>query len=145
MPSCGMNRHARRNIPQQEPLPGDNRPIPYFIIGDNAFALNDVDDEAVPCSNSGTGRAGLQLSSFSRQTMRRECLWHTGQSLGLPTYNPSTRAAECNDHGECVTLHNMLRTAGEDDAGCWNWHTQRSASVGTCISSHVLVAKGNRT
>ena len=28
------------DIPQQEPLPGDDRPIPYFIIGDIAFALN---------------------------------------------------------------------------------------------------------
>ena len=28
-------------ISQQEPLPGDDQPIPYFIIGDNAFALND--------------------------------------------------------------------------------------------------------
>ena len=28
-------------IPQQEPLPGDDRPIiPYFIIGDNVIALN---------------------------------------------------------------------------------------------------------
>ena len=35
----------------------------------------------------------------------------------------------------CITLYNMLRTAGADDAGCW--HTQQSASVG--ISSHVLV------
>ena len=30
------------DIPQQEPLPGDDRPISYFIIGDNAFALNEL-------------------------------------------------------------------------------------------------------
>ena len=42
----------------------------------------------------------------------------------------------------CITLHNMVRTAGADDAGCWSWHTQLSASVG--IYSHVLVSKGNR-
>ena len=29
------------DIPQQEPLPGDDRPIPYFIIGDNVIALNE--------------------------------------------------------------------------------------------------------
>ena len=29
------------DISQQEPLPGDDRPIPYFIIGDNVFALNE--------------------------------------------------------------------------------------------------------
>ena len=28
------------DIPQQEPLTGEDRPIPHFIIGDNAFALN---------------------------------------------------------------------------------------------------------
>ena len=27
------------NIPQPEPLPGDNQPMPYFLIGDDAFAL----------------------------------------------------------------------------------------------------------
>ena len=29
------------DIPQQGPLPGDDQPIPYFIIGDNAFAPNE--------------------------------------------------------------------------------------------------------
>ena len=29
------------DIPQQEPLPGDDWPIPYFITGDNAFVLNE--------------------------------------------------------------------------------------------------------
>ena len=29
------------DIPQQEPLPGEERPIPYIIIRDNAFALNE--------------------------------------------------------------------------------------------------------
>ena len=29
------------NIPQQEPMPGDDRPVPYFIIADNVFAINE--------------------------------------------------------------------------------------------------------
>ena len=29
------------DIPHQKPLSDDDRPIPYFIIGDNAFALNE--------------------------------------------------------------------------------------------------------
>ena len=41
-----------------------------------------------------------------------------------------------------ITLHNMLRTAGADDAGCWSWHTQQSALLG--IYLHVLVSKGKR-
>ena len=28
-------------IPEPEPLPADDRQMPYFIIGDNAFALNE--------------------------------------------------------------------------------------------------------
>ena len=41
----------------------------------------------------------------------------------------------------CITLQYMLRMVGADDAGCWSWHTQQSASVG--IYSHVLVSKCN--
>lgn len=29
----------KMGIPEPEPLPGDNQPVPYFIVGDDAFAL----------------------------------------------------------------------------------------------------------
>ena len=43
MPSCGMSPHCETqiDIPQQEPLQGEDRSIPYFIIQDNVFALNE--------------------------------------------------------------------------------------------------------
>ena len=46
------------DISQQEPLPGDERPIPYFIIGDNAFALNEWMMKSFAAAPSGTGRVG---------------------------------------------------------------------------------------
>ena len=46
------------DISQQEPLPGDERPIPYFIIGDNAFALNEWMMKSFAAAPSGIGRVG---------------------------------------------------------------------------------------
>ena len=46
------------DISQQEPLPGNERPIPYFIIGDNAFALNEWMMKSFAAAPSGTGRVG---------------------------------------------------------------------------------------
>ena len=61
--------------------------------------------------------------------------------LGVTTLRQEPQNVEIMVNA-CTTLHNMLRTAGADDAGCWSWHTQQSASVG--IYSHVLVSKRNR-
>ena len=83
--------------------------------------------------------SGSLITAFLAQ----ESLLHTGQSLGLPTHNPRQEPQNVEIMvNACITLHNMLRTAGADDAGCWSWYTQQSASVG--IYSHVLVSKGKR-
>ena len=129
------------DIPELEPLPGDDRPIPYFIIGDDASLLSTSGWWSRSLQHLWNRTSILQLSPFSHQTMRWECLWYTGQSMGLHTHNPSTRAAEFRDHGECV-YYTSWSTAGADDDGCWSWHTLQSASEG--IYSHVLVSKGNR-
>ena len=58
------------DISQQEPLPGDERAHDVFINRGQRICSQRVDDEAIGCSTSATGRAGLQLSPFSRQAMR---------------------------------------------------------------------------
>ena len=30
------------HLPEDKPLPGDEVPVPYFIIGDNAFGINET-------------------------------------------------------------------------------------------------------
>ena len=41
-------RHALENnaagLPQAEPLPGDDRPVPFFIVGDSAFPMREWHD-----------------------------------------------------------------------------------------------------
>ena len=128
------------NIPQQEPLPGDNRSIPYFIIGDNAFALNGrmmkpfaaaplEQDERV--FNYRLCRA--RRCAFGILANRWGCL--------LTTLQQEPQNIEIMVIA-CITIGSILRTKGADDAGCWIWYTQQSASVG--IYSHALVSKGNR-
>ena len=125
LPSCGMSRRDSIitnsiDIQQQEPLPGDDRPIPYFIIRDNAFALNEwmmkpfaaaplEQDEQVFNYRLSRARRCVE-NAFGILANRWGCL-----------LNPSPRAAECRDHGECV--YQVHWTAVADDAGCWSWHT----------------------
>ena len=100
-----ISRHSHNQLhryPTTETSAGWRSAHTVFHNRGQRICSQRVDDEAVCCSTSGTGRAVLQLSLFSHQTMRWECLWHTGQSLGLPTHNPSTRAVECRNYGECV-------------------------------------------
>ena len=47
------------DISHQGSLPGLERPKPYFIIGDNAFALNELMMKSFAAAPSGTGRVGL--------------------------------------------------------------------------------------
>ena len=73
-----------------------------------------------------------------RLSQSRGCVenafWHTGQLLGLPTHSPSTKPQNVEIIlNACITLNNMLRTAGADDAGCWNWHTCRYLFASTRI------------
>ena len=112
------------DISQQEPLPVDKRPIPYFIIGDNAFALNEwmlksfaaaplEEDEWVFNYRLSHGRRCAE-NAFGTLANRWGCL--------LTTLRREPQNVEIMVNA-CITLHNMLRTAGADDAGCWSWHT----------------------
>ena len=108
------------DIPQQEPLPGDDRPIPYFIIGDNAFALKEwkmkpfaaaplEQDERVFTYRLSRARRCAE-NAFGILANRWCCLLTT-----LLQEEPQTVEIMVN---ACITLHYMLRTVGSDDAGC---------------------------
>ena len=111
------------DIPQKEPLPGDDRPIPYFIIGHSAFALNEwmmkpfaaaplEQDERV--FNYRLSRARRCVDKdFGILANRWGCLLTT---LRQEPQNLETIVNACS------TLHNMLRTVGAEFAGCWSPH-----------------------
>ena len=78
-----------------------------------------MDDEAVRCSTSGTGLAGFN----HRLSRARRCVENVFGILAnragflLTTLRQEPQNVEIMVNA-CITLHNMLRTAGADDAGC---------------------------
>ena len=106
------------DISQQEPLPGLERPVPYFIIGDNAFALNKwmmksfaaaplEQDEWVFNYRLSHGRRCVE-NAFGILANRWGCL--------LTTLRQEPQNVEIMVNAR-IKLPNMLRTAGTDDAG----------------------------
>ena len=127
------------NIPQQEPLPGDDRPIPYIIFRDNAFALNEwmmKPFTTVPLEQD-ERVFNYRLSCTRRCIENAFCILANRWGCLLTNLRQERQNVEIMLNA-CITLHNMLRTVGADDAGCWSWHTQQSAIVG--IYSHACTS-----
>lgn len=101
----------RLNLPDPDPLPGDDRDIPYFIVGDDAFSLHKhmmkpysgrflPDPQRV--YNYRLSRARRVVENvFGITANRWRCL------LGCLQQEPDQ--AICIVEG-CLTLHNILRT-----------------------------------
>lgn len=104
-------------IPEPEPLPADDRQMPYFIIGDNAFALNEwmmKPFAAMPLEqnervfNYRLSRARRCVeNAFGILANRWGCLL---TALRQEPQNVETMVLAC------VALHNMLRMACADEA-----------------------------
>ena len=106
------------DISQQEPLPVLKRPVPYFIIGDNAFAHNEwmmksfaaaplEQDEWVFNHRLSHGRRCVE-NAFGILANRWGCL--------LTTLHQEPQNVEIMVNAR-IKLPNMLRTAGTDNAG----------------------------
>ena len=98
------------NLPAPRPLPGDDRPLPYFIIGDDAFALrtwmmkpyshrNLHHDERIFNYRLSRARRIVE-NAFGILANRFQCL------LGTMQQHPPTVTKIVD---ACVCLHNLLR------------------------------------
>ena len=79
-------------FPDPEPLPGDNRDMPFFFLGDDAFGL----------------RPNL-MKPFSIRGMTMEermgcgkCIWHPGSEVSNPTVYNAARSGYSEDY--CPSL-----------------------------------------
>ena len=89
-------------IPEPEPLPADDCQMPYLIIGDNAFALNEwlmKPFAATPLEQND------RVFSY-RLSRARRCVENAFGALanrwGVHAHSPPTGAEERGDHGAGV-------------------------------------------
>jgi len=99
-------------LPEPDPLPGDDRPMPYFFIGDDAFALNKnmmkpysrrhMDhDQRIYNYRCSRARRVVE-NAFGILASRFQCLLSTFRQKNVDTIEKIIMA--------CVVLHNLLRT-----------------------------------
>ncbi len=98
-------------VPAAEPLPGDNQNMPYFIVGDDAFALRtsmmkpysrrNLDHDCRVFNYRCSRARRVVENAFGILANRFQCL--------LTCLNQHTQAIEQIVQA-CVCLHNMMRT-----------------------------------
>ena len=65
-------------MPEPDPLPNDDKPMPYFIVGDETFPLKTWLIKTSTTQKHDGRRKSLQLQAFKSLTGGRECIWITG-------------------------------------------------------------------
>ena len=100
-------------LPQDRPIEGaeDLGPLPYVIVGDEAFPPAETFDEAFSRQRVPTGWTGFQLQAFSSSQGSGERVWHSGRSLeGVQLYRIAVRPdlVRAMVKASCC-LHNMLQ------------------------------------
>ena len=103
------------NFPKPDALPGDDQPMPYFIVGDDAFALRSWLMKPFSCRNMTHEQRILNYrlsrarriveNAFGILAHRFRCLLTTLQQT------PSTASSIVL---ACVCLHNLLRSRKAD-------------------------------
>lgn len=107
-------RHAMENfsagLPEREPLPGDNHPVPYFIVGDNAFPMRQWLQKPHP--HRGMTEAernyNYRLSRARRVVENAFGMLANRFRVFLTTINIQPKSVEKAVLASCI-LHNILR------------------------------------
>lgn len=103
-------REGTLGLPDPEPLPGDDRDIPFFLVGDDAFALRPwmmkpfsarylTREERIHNYRTSRGRRVVE-NGFGILACRWRCLLTALQT------NPTTTKKIVK---ACLTLHNLMR------------------------------------
>lgn len=97
-------------VPDREPLPGDTQPVPYFVVGDNAFPMRQWLQKPFP--HRGLTRPqrnyNYRLSRARRVVENAFGMWANRFRVFLTTIQLRTETVEKLVLAGCI-LHNMLR------------------------------------
>ena len=99
--NCGQLREAIEteslNFPPPEPLPNDDKDMPYFIIGDDAFALKRWMMKPFSLKNMTRHQ---RIFNYRLSRARRncgECIRDSRTSLPLPLDDDAAETEKCSD------------------------------------------------
>jgi len=80
---CGLMSDLMVHLPEDKPLPGDDVPVLYFIIGDNAFGINKTLMNPFSIRNMDFHERifNYRLLRVRRVVGSRKCIWHSGTQV----------------------------------------------------------------
>ena len=108
-------RHALEaetaGIPETEALPGEILPIPYFIVGDNAFPMRNWLQKPYPQRGLDAAKRNFnyRLSRARRIVENAFGMWANKFRLFLTVLNVRPKTVEKLVLASCI-IHNMMRT-----------------------------------
>ncbi len=98
-------------LPPPEPLPNDDRDMPFFMIGDDAFPLRTYMMKPYSHRYQTIPRAHLQLQVVAGPACCGERVRHPGPPLQMPAdHHPTQPRNVVKVAKACMTLHNIMRT-----------------------------------
>ena len=107
-------RHALETgaagLPAAEPLPEDDVPVPYFIVGDNAFPMREWLQKPFPHRrlNNAQRNFNYRLSRARRVVENAFGMWANRFRVFLTTINVHPKTVEKLVFASCI-IHNILR------------------------------------
>lgn len=98
-------------FPDSEPLEGETFDLPYYIVGDDAFALRPY--LMKPYSHTKlTKEHNFQLQTVSCQNNCGECIWNLDPAFPVLSWCDETRAKYSDLHCACM-LHPTQHPEGQ--------------------------------
>jgi hypothetical protein len=111
---CGLQKVINKgtiNFPQPQPLPGDNTPIPFYMVGDEAFPLRNYLMKPYPSRNLSHAERVFNYRICRARRIVENTFGIMAQRFGVllkPMLLSPDRAEKVVL--ACCALHNMLRS-----------------------------------
>ena len=107
-------------LPQPEPLPGDDKPIPFSLIADDAFALRTWMQKPFSFRGMNKNQRIFNYRTFPCSTSCRKCFWHSCKPFQMSPHCNMPQKEEC---GICcpdclyTTQPDKLQKVWQDERG----------------------------